>query len=167
MKAEYSIDEAIKFLGISKGTLYSRLKEFKHLNDYTKTTKGKRYITKEGLLKFKELNSDSDNSLKNPPDSSICLNDFYVEQIRAKDTQIEAKDIQIKALQDRINELTNELSKVNNLNHELYLSNKEINMTLIELNRNSQILMRQALPQPKVSIWSRIFKKDSSNEINS
>jgi hypothetical protein len=27
--------------------------------------------------------------------------------------------------------------------------------------------MRQALPQPKVSIWSRIFKKDSSNEINS
>ena len=162
MKSEYSFQEAWEILKISKGTLYNRLNEHKHLINHTKTMKGKRYITHEGLQKLRELDGNlNDNST----DDQTSVHDFYIDQIKIKDKQIET-------LQDRIKELTDQLKSMN----ENLSGNRELFNALIdsikdshELNKNNQILLRQALPEPKKinqdmpeqkkSFLDRLFRK--------
>ena len=145
MKSDYSIIEAMEILKISKVTLYRWLNDDAEINNHTKTVKGKRYIAKEGielLQKRHNLNNDIVQS-KHKCDDCIHV------------TQLEVKDHQIQCLQDSIKELQMELQKMNNS----MVGNMEMFQSLIELNRNNQVLLRQALPAPKLNFWDRIFKK--------
>lgn len=111
----YSVEEVADKLGVSKVTIYAKLKKF---DDRVVLKQGKKYVTGELLslikqdLKIKDienkrLNSDIDIDAENEEiaadrEDLINLNkeliNTLMEQLKIKDKQIEEKDKQIKEL---------------------------------------------------------------------
>jgi len=104
MIQEYSINEALEILDISKATLYHRMDKHKQkLEGRMFTKKGKRYISIEGLefLKICESLDSTDNNL-NSLDGKENYNVDVFEVLKAEieflKSQIIEKDNQIQTL---------------------------------------------------------------------
>ena len=115
----YTILEASKQIGVSKVTVYKKIKNSKELKRYIQLKDGVQYINDEGIVKLKELIDSKhlqNEKNKNKPDKDISsllteLNsshnsaiDGFKEQINYLKKIIEEKDRQIERNQITINQ---------------------------------------------------------------
>ena len=123
----YDINEVAKLTGVSKVTIYKKLKKMKELEQYIVVKKDKIYVLDEGIKLINsslQVNKQVNNSVKSEVDEEVAsegisrglmgskgLINLLTEQLTEKDRQLREKDKQIEEL--------------------------------INLNKNNQILLKQ------------------------
>ena len=123
----YDINEVAKLTGVSKVTIYKKLKKMKELEQYIVVKNDKIYVLDEGIKLINsslQVNKQVNNSVKSEVDEEVAsegisrglmgskgLINLLTEQLTEKDRQLREKDKQIEEL--------------------------------INLNKNNQILLKQ------------------------
>lgn len=147
-----TIAELSKELNVTPQAVYKKLnKQFKQQlkNHLHKGDKGETLIDKEGQSILSDSFKQAFKTVQQPVDSTV--NELFNEQLKSK-------DLQINALNAQIDILTKELSKSNE-------HIREISSTLIELNRNNQVLLKQAQDKilPTKSIFKKLFERKKAD----
>lgn len=114
----YDVMEVSRILGVSKVTIYKKIKKIDKLKEYIVNKDRKTYLLKEGINVLKKDLNYKINSFNNEikikeidKDTEKSLIDILKEQLAEKDLQLKEKDIQIQEL--------------------------------INLNKNNQVLLKQ------------------------
>lgn len=116
----YNVEEVAKRVGVSKVTIYKKIKNLKELEKFLVNKEDRIYILDEGIKILKDsINKNKHNSNKvNVEDEVSADLDCSNELINMLKDQLKEKDIQIKEKDKQLNELIN-------------------------LNKNNQVLLKQ------------------------
>lgn len=115
----YDVNEVSKLIGLSKVTIYKKIKKLSELKEYVVIKDDKTYILEDGL-----------NILKN----SIYVNNKIKDEIASDD-----ESYYIRTNKEFIKVLTDQLKE-----KDIQLREKDIQIQeLINLNKNNQILLKQ------------------------
>ena len=116
----YNVEEVAKRVGVSKVTIYKKIKRLKELEKFLVNKEDRVYILDEGIKILKEsINKNKYNSSKSNVEYEVSADlDVNNELINMLKDQLKEKDIQIKEKDKQLNELIN-------------------------LNKNNQILLKQ------------------------
>ena len=117
----YTVEEVATELGVSKVTIYSKLKKFQ---DEVVVKQGKKYVTEKLFKLIKDdlnvkrnenledikvsINGsivEDNDDLSNLSELNQSLINTVIDQIKEKDLQLKTKDDQIKAKDEQINSL--------------------------------------------------------------
>jgi len=135
----YTILEVAKVTGLSKVTVYKKLK-LKIMAEHISKRQGKTVLDEEGLKLIKDSLQDL-----NFKETAYTINDenehtegFDVskEAFKALNDQLKTKDLQISELNERLKEA-------------------------LKLNQNNQVLLKdkpKLLEEPKKGFWKKLFK---------
>lgn len=160
----YNVEEVSNIIGVSKVTIYKKIKSLKELQKYIVNNEDRIYILKDGIKILKEnLEKNNNKHIKN--EIAIDLDDNK-ELINMLKDQIKEKDMQIKDKDNQINELIN-LNKNNQIllkqqqdkeikQMELIEHFNEVDKRLIELKGELEDKKKS-----NKSIWDRIKLKSS------
>lgn len=116
----YNVEEVAKRVGVSKVTVYKKIKNLKKLEKFIVNKEDRVYILDEGIKILKESinkNKHSPNKINVEDEVSVEL-DSSKELINILKDQLKEKDIQLKEKDKQLNELIN-------------------------LNKNNQVLLKQ------------------------
>ena len=135
----YDINQVAQLTGISKVSVYKKLKKLKGIEQYIVKEVDKTYVLEEGVRLIRDslqVNSKVKNKVKNDVDEECAISDGYEDLTVNKQLingllkQLDEKDKQIQDLHKQIEELIN-LNK----NNQVLLKqqqDKEINQKLLE-----------------------------------
>lgn len=135
----YDINQVAQLTGISKVSVYKKLKKLKGIEQYIVKEVDKTYVLEEGVRLIRDslqVNSKVKNKVKNDVDEECAISDGYEDLTVNKQLingllkQLDEKDKQIQDLHKQIEELIN-LNK----NNQILLKqqqDKEINQKLLE-----------------------------------
>lgn len=135
----YDINQVAQLTGISKVSVYKKLKKLKGIEQYIVKEVDKTYVLEEGVRLIRDslqVNSRVKNKVKNDVDEECAISDGYEnltvnkQLINGLLKQLDEKDKQIQDLHKQIEELIN-LNK----NNQVLLKqqqDKEINQKLLE-----------------------------------
>lgn len=135
----YDINQVAQLTGISKVSVYKKLKKLKGIEQYIVKEVDKTYVLEEGVRLIRDslqVNSKVKNKVKNDVDEECAISDGYEDLTVNKQLingllkQLDEKDKQIQDLHKQIEELIN-LNK----NNQILLKqqqDKEINTKLLE-----------------------------------
>ena len=135
----YDINQVAQLTGISKVSVYKKLKKLKEIEQYIVKEVDKTYVLEEGVRLIRDslqVNSRVKNKVKNDVDEECAISDGYEnltvnkQLINGLLKQLDEKDKQIQDLHKQIEELIN-LNK----NNQVLLKqqqDKEINQKLLE-----------------------------------
>ena len=156
----YNVEEVSKIVGVSKVTVYKKIKKLKELQEYIVNNGDRVYILKNGIDVLKE-NLEKNNikyvkeEISVDLDSSTDLINILKEQLKEKDIQLQEKDKQI-----------NELINLNKNNQLLLKQQQDKEIKQLELSEHFEevdkrlIELKGKLEDKKKSsnksIWSRI-----------
>lgn len=123
----YDINQVAQLTGISKVSVYKKLKKLKGIEQYIVKEVDKTYVLEEGVRLIRDslqVNSKVKNKVKNDVDEECAISDGYEDLTVNKQLingllkQLDEKDKQIQDLHKQIEELIN-------------------------LNKNNQVLLKQ------------------------
>ena len=166
-----TVAEYARIRGCSTAAVYKRLETT--LKPYSKTVKGKTYLTRqvlidEGLKTVENEGKQNQQGLKeveetviNRPEQGETAAEAIASQaIKALEGQLIAKDQEITRLHQEIQELKEQLADAVKHNQEHTDKLTELLAQANELNRNNQILLAQASqekePKPAEQIPERV-----------
>ena len=163
----YNVEEVSKMIGVSRVTIYKKIKKLQELEKYIVNKEDRVYILEAGIKILKDnINKNKKKDKIENKEISIDLQESNKELINILKEQLKEKDIQIKEKDKHISELIN-LNKNNQVllkqqqdkeikQIELSEHFKEVDKKLIELKGKMEDKKKE-----NKSIWS-IFKGKSS-----
>ena len=183
----YTVEEVATELGVSKVTIYSKLKKFQ---DEVVVKQGKKYVTetlfkliKEDLNVKRNENLDDikvsvngsivedNDDLSNLSELNQNLINTVIEQIKEKDAQLRIKDDQMKAKDEQIQNLQKLIEnsqvllkqeqdkEIKKLSMETHF--EEVDKKLLELKEKLEERRKidiEIKEKEKEKFWNRIFK---------
>ena len=161
----YDINQVAQLTGISKVSVYKKLKKLKGIEQYIVKEVDKTYVLEEGVRLIRDslqVNSKVKNKVKNDVDEECAISDGYEDLTVNKQLingllkQLDEKDKQIQDLHKQIEELIN-LNK----NNQVLLKqqqDKENNQKLLEYHF-------QEVDQKLMDLRDRMEEKKNSKKI--
>lgn len=116
----YNVEEVAKIVGVSKVTVYKKIKNLKELEKFLVNKEDRVYILEEGIKILKDsINKNKHNPNKINVEDEVSVDlESNKELINMLKDQLKEKDIQLKEKDKQLNELIN-------------------------LNKNNQVLLKQ------------------------
>ena len=161
----YNVDEVSKMIGVSRVTVYKKIKNVKELQEYIVKKEDIIYIKDEGIGILKDSLNKNNKYIKD--EIAVDLDSSSKELINLLKEQLKEKDIQIKEKDKQVNELIN----LNKNNQVLLKQQQDKELKQLELAEHFEMVdkklielkgkMEDKKKEEKKSIWSR-FKIKSS-----
>lgn len=161
----YNVEEVSKIVGVSKVTVYKKIKKLKELQEYIVNNGDRVYILKDGIDVLKE-NLEKNNIKYVKEEISVDL-DISKDLINILKDQLKEKDIQLQEKNKQINDLIN----LNKNNQVLLKQQQDKEIKQLELSEHFEevdkrlIELKGKLEDKKKSsnrsIWDRIKLKSS------